>query len=515
MNLVGHMVRKDLRRFALPLCLWLACLVAGAVWFRFSGARPEGHLGSEMAAWTTTQVGWVQLLMMGQLVVGYILAGSVVLEDGLTRTDVFWATRPISRVRLLAAKVVAGLLLGVLAPGLALLPLWLLFGFSWADAGASFRDVGLRHGAIAIVALGAAAMAGSLGQFLLGTIVTVGGLFLAVLAVLWLPGQPQTAFVLAMNFLSAGGVVTVMSLVLIQRFLGRSVGWAWVTLVVGTGIGISLQPFWPTAAWAGRTAAGMKADVEALPAAPAGSVRVEPAFTSFGRNSKSQPNLFIASDWSDPFLDAPVLARSGDGRLALCATSGWGHDAGMRVLGFPLNRSALRWQLVLQGALPRAESVEPPQATGTLEIWRVRPVVWPDVPLRDGAEVTRGSNRMRIAALGLLEGRLDEVFIEERDVTTSPAGLADRGMGEFVRGDRHIDRYYLINRNRQTAQWLTASELGLADLYGQRLVVRRLFVSGTPEWREAVLVKVRFEREARLGQPIDVRGWKETPDRQP
>lgn len=117
MNLVAHLARKDLRRILIPGALYaffLAVkLVLGVLALRDIDA-------SQFAAIRD----YLKVSTFAEGVMGYVLVAAIVQEDPVVGANAFWMTRPISGLRLLAAKLVVLLALLILLPVLIALPWW-------------------------------------------------------------------------------------------------------------------------------------------------------------------------------------------------------------------------------------------------------------------------------------------------------------------------------------------------------------------------------------------------------
>jgi hypothetical protein len=129
MKLIWHIIRKDIVRDRWALLLWAALFVAqvfiGAVLLHDKGADRDWIMQLQVV-----NGGLVAL----QFVAGYVLVARLVHADLLLGTDMFWATRPISRRRLFAAKIGAAVLIFGLLPVALLAPWWLWCGFTLRDA---------------------------------------------------------------------------------------------------------------------------------------------------------------------------------------------------------------------------------------------------------------------------------------------------------------------------------------------------------------------------------------------
>lgn len=156
MNLVWHIIRKDLRRLAWAYGAWV---VAGGYLIVYRNLNIV-----QRSIWDN--VGIVTLFTFVAL--GVALIASVVQEDGLCGSNEFWRTRPIAAGRLLAAKLMLALASFAVIPmafALALRP----------GHGGELAAIG----ALSIYVLALAAVAActkDLGQFLL---VAVGCVMIA------------------------------------------------------------------------------------------------------------------------------------------------------------------------------------------------------------------------------------------------------------------------------------------------------------------------------------------------
>jgi len=93
MNLIVHIMAKDLRRLTWALALWAGAGLLAIVGTNFGGV-PQSTLES---------LGLVALVQFFGLSIALVAA--IVQEDGLTESTAFWRTRPITGGRLLTAKL--------------------------------------------------------------------------------------------------------------------------------------------------------------------------------------------------------------------------------------------------------------------------------------------------------------------------------------------------------------------------------------------------------------------------
>ena len=133
---------------------------------------------------------------------------------------------------------------------------------------------------------------------------------------------------------------------------------------------------------------------------------------------------------------------------------------------------------------------------GTLEMWAVRTEVVGELALAVGSEARHGATSTRILEFVRRDDRLDEIFVEERD---SRARL----QAEMV---WHFDHYYLLDRKRNTFVSVAGPDVGSVEMHSLALSFRRLPVAGDSDWKEGVLIRLRFERERRFSRPFEVDG---------
>ncbi len=115
MNLIWHIFKKDFRCLALPILLWV---FSGFI-YMMTMTPLRNHPGGPSSI-----VVWLAVVTSVSFAVCFFaLVASVVQEDNLIDSTVFWRTRPISSGRLLAAKgmFIVGLLVVVPLVGFIIL----------------------------------------------------------------------------------------------------------------------------------------------------------------------------------------------------------------------------------------------------------------------------------------------------------------------------------------------------------------------------------------------------------
>lgn len=241
MNLVWHIVKKDFTRLRLPLGLWAAVLlgsfvVAGRL---FSPGSIEGE-------WFNHQSGAQGLTTLVWVLAGYILVAALALEDTLVGTQMFWATRPISGGRLLAAKILGAFLFFILGPVLVSLPWWLWCGFGLRDTGYAALQVMVLQAVVVLPALTLSAVAGQSSRFLLGTLVMLIAVPAGTGTVAYYLPKGLPAELLTSRVILAYGLGAVTAGVIIWlQYRSRRLVRSLLVALAGVGLVLLIGCFWP------------------------------------------------------------------------------------------------------------------------------------------------------------------------------------------------------------------------------------------------------------------------------
>lgn len=176
MTRVWHIVAKDARRFWPAAVLWAALFTAHLFsdWRMAQAATNDAETRAELKFFEL-------LLFVVQLLVSYVVAATVVLEDSPVGTATFWPTRPIAGGRLLVAKL--GICFGwfIVLAMLLSLPWWTFSALKPRDLGSGALGLFRWQAWVVGTAVVVAAFAGSLGKFLGWTLGLTLGLIAAVL----------------------------------------------------------------------------------------------------------------------------------------------------------------------------------------------------------------------------------------------------------------------------------------------------------------------------------------------
>ncbi len=504
MRLVWHIVRKDLRRFALPIAVWLLTLTGPTI-LGLSTPKPEGHLALNLEMMLGAQKTAVRFMDFALLLFGYLLAGSIVLEDSLAGSAEFWKTRPVSGARLMAAKGLGAACVLVILPLIVLTFVWCANGFGWADLTAATGSFFVAQARLLLLALALAALSRSLAQFVLYTLVLIGvaGGCIAVSELMVGIVPPH---IRASRDLLALRLIPVVALLVIPlQFLARRSRDAWTLIGLAFIAFFFIRVAWPWDVVSGARTSRHAARFQERLEDRAAAVVVEPTFRKSRPDSSEMPNLFGRTAWVAGGFYAPTFAKTSDGFYAMRSSGVWEGEAGLRLLGFKHDDS-LRCQLI--GAQWPKRNAENPELVGALEIWFVRPRIVGEAPLRVGEHFQSGANLTRVLFLERNESnRLDAVFIEERDSETGAlAGWGSNWTPGDAQRSVHIDQYCLVNRAKQKAQALYGGGIGAIDLNAVVVQYRRLHVAGEDDWGDGTLVKIRFECDHRFERPLVVRG---------
>jgi hypothetical protein len=299
---------------------------------------------------------------------------------------------------------------------------------------------------------------------------------------------------------------TAALLVIPVQFLTRRIRAGWLLIGVAFVACFFIRLGWRWDVMSGGLAVRHAARFEERPEDRTAAVEMDPTLRKSRADSRELPNLFGTTGWNPAGFYAPTFVKNTKGFPVMRSSGLWEKEAGRRLLGLESGVGPLRCQLI--GSPLLNVDGENPAFAGTLEIWFVRPRLIGEAPLRAGAGFQSGANRTRILHLERNdEQRLDAIFLEERN---SFAAFDRSWSVNWSPGDAQriviIDRYFIVDRARGKAQGLSAGELGWIEFNGIMTRYRRLSVAGEDDWKDAALVKIRFECDHRFERPIELRG---------
>ncbi len=239
MNLTWHIIKKDLVRLRLPVLLW-AVVLAGQVYASHELISPlslDLNLFFEMGM-------FFNLLVLVGLVVTYPLVATLVLDDPLSGTTMFWVTRPITGGRLLVAKVVVAFLLFGLLPLLVWLPWWLYCSFGWHDLLPAAGCVLGIQAITVILAFALAALVDQIGRFLLYSLLLGFAVLVALLYVASHTGISRE--LLQSRLLVTAGLLMLFSVgALVRQYSTRRLVSAAAVMLAGVVLSVAAAFWWP------------------------------------------------------------------------------------------------------------------------------------------------------------------------------------------------------------------------------------------------------------------------------
>lgn len=504
MKLTWHIVRKDARRLALPVGIWLTFIVVTTIWMRTSSWSDERVEVASATAWVRLMgsLTWVVWLVETAGLVA--LAGVLGQEDRVIGPAASWRTRPIAASRLLRAKLIAGFLLLVVAPLVVLLPVWWAIGFGSSEVLAAAGAIAGWHALLFVSALCLSALTEDLGQhvFALLTWFALVGLVTFVVPMIWdLKGVSSGAMATRAMIVWVMPWLMMPVALVCQYFTARTrVGWT--LLLIGLGLTGTVQMIWR---WdMGEMLPGRKP----APADRAAPVALQSLVTPANRNL---PHALFLEVSGDLLRDELMVPWSGAGELRWADGATvpmrfnrgglWGENAAMRVAGVRPSGGNLRWDMATWFGDAPDERLRSGAAVfaGDLKFARVKARVLYELPLRNGARAVNGLNVTRV--IGWEETEANSLLIEERDASPWLPDVR----GREGRDRAYTDSFLLVQRPLGIVKALHIQEIGRAGANGVGVTLRALQttpplreVGGKREeiagWRDgAVLVKVRFE----------------------
>ncbi|HVS52532.1 MAG TPA: hypothetical protein VHD62_09265 [Opitutaceae bacterium] len=508
MKLIWHIAKKDLRRMALPAGLWVAFIVGSAIWFRTASAGTGIQSGEAMVGWLPMMRIWAQLFTIAQFIIGYLLAGALVLEDPVIGTDTFWLTRPIANARLLVAKLLAVALLFVVAPAVGLALVRLACGFSPGEIWQATRALGVNMGLAAAFSVMVASLSRNLVQFLFGfvALAAVGvmtmGRFLVPPTDQFAPmewAELVASRILVANFVLGCGIVLVLG----WQFLTRRRVWGWLILASIFVACVSIRVAWPWNTWAAwnasETASAVPPEAHASIVTKAISLHRYPdrfaeRLLQMNATLTVTPGRTSVGVWYAPAAGrVDITWENSTPRYSISLDRFGGSWADACALAYLQGQfePAIAWHLFgatsSRAQLPSGEA----RISGRCEIWSARVRIAGELPMTSGGELVEHGNLSRVMAVESSIGWDKVLVIEEHELNFGQAA----------------EVFALLNRRTKQALVVSQNELGRVDMNGETAVLRRLFVPAErPDetWRrDAVLVKVRIEPVHRFFLPFE------------
>lgn len=552
MNLTWHIVRNDLRRLRLPLALWTVLLVAklglGAV-LMWSGAGA--------GAWFDRVGGTVYLLGAIEVLLGYVLVAWLIHGDMPTGTTAFWMTRPLSGLRLLAAKLAGlGLIFGVV-PLIVTLPWWLACDYGPRELALAAGETLALHGIVVAFALPLAALTDEFGRYLMWTLVLVAAYIGISLTMVIVPGLgpfgSANAGLIATRgwlalalFLICGGVAAVL------QFCARRLLFSFATVGAGVVVALVTLTYWPrdlsrktsTPDRPGSHAADISFALQSVGTTKPRQGEDAELYISL-KLQGAPPGLLLAGGDSEQqwrWAGGPAIDRGG------WIPGVWGKELALRSLGIAPEKPNLEYKAYLAErrlrnglpAMPESRFNDPTVRTVRVKVpqsiaarmrqeppfYRLRaqlslhrPEVVAEQPPRVGDRLARDSDHARLAQVERRGGGLVVATIEHRPLLLWDGLDQLEPMGAFYRrGWQMGPHYFLVNRGRGNAtesyggQGWRAARVGTVGILWRPMSFnspRDYLGDGKwveqPGWLDgATLAKVVFREEERFTTELRV-----------
>lgn len=187
MTSIWHLVKKDLRRLGIPVAV-LSLLTIGKIIFY---AAIAGLFRPPDLEWLQRLQSGPELLLraLAEPLITYFLVGWLVFEDSPVEKDAHWLTRPISGLKLFAAKLAGAGLMFVLLPLVLNIPWWMACGLSGNEIAISAVELVVINSSVVAVGLMCASLTDGFPRFILWSLVALGS-FAMVQMILVFLGNP-------------------------------------------------------------------------------------------------------------------------------------------------------------------------------------------------------------------------------------------------------------------------------------------------------------------------------------
>jgi len=535
MNQILAMVGKDGRRVKGWVALFLAVNVVkfGIGWWLAFGPA-QGF-----ATWV--RMGdVVKWLMVAEVVLTWLIAGALVLEDPLVGAGAAWRTRPISVWRLLVAKVL-GALLWLWGPSVVLgLPWWWASGLGGGDM--------LRAAALGLATTAAviapsffvASLVDSMGRYVLWSIPGYAGMVVAPLAVRTLVeklpgGGGWGAYVGVVVLVGVGYFFRWREGAAGRVFRGAALGILAAVGVAGWGTVSELnspQEKWSesneekardvTISWREtravengkrepQTSVNSWLNVEGVPAGMAFDVaRTQHEWTREGRAAIAASGQGYASDLGrarsalklPPEKSDPETVRWNEARQRV--------EEAKRTLPRPPSapRSSREPMLVAYTTVPPSVGAQLRSVAATYrvtaELRLVQPVEWANVPLRAEAAQRGDGHGLRVTSIARQGDNVAVGIVATRALPWDFVNEYNHGRWRrpaYYALDRASERVERINWDLSPSVYLGGVELQAqtATVYPPKVIRNGQWTLLDSQWAERMrLVLVRWDEVARV-----------------
>ncbi|MCX6537769.1 MAG: hypothetical protein NT151_02355 [Acidobacteria bacterium] len=167
MRRVLHLAWFDALALRVPLAVWGVLLLVDGTIFYLGPIDNIGlpEIGRLSVTFGLAAVRWVATV---------VIVAMLVHADPTVGTTTFWRTRPISRLALLASKLISALLWLVVLPGVVATVVLYLLGLELGAASIGGSNASYEQAVIALMALGLAIVTRDMVQFIVAAVVGIG-----------------------------------------------------------------------------------------------------------------------------------------------------------------------------------------------------------------------------------------------------------------------------------------------------------------------------------------------------
>lgn len=517
MRLIWHIAKKDIRRMAPPVALWLAFMLATAVWFAVSAGTGMVLTSGDVEGWMRMVNAFVALMLMIHLVLPYFIVGAMVVEEPLVGSSAFWMTRPISNVGRAASTGLAALILFVVAPLALLSMVWLGCGFSLPELSSVAADFVATQFAVVIVALAVGSLSRNLAQFLFCSVGLLIVYFLCRAPLLDSPGYDEHSWAVrhSRGVLIGAAFYPTMVAIAAHQFFTRRPLRSWVMVGVAIAAGFSVRLAWPWDSgdvldwerWAdkldfrrdNRVDHGVVVQVQTAvkngwqhwPVA----LQAETAATNQG--------FFVP-------LDGTALVPTNRGKFESIAHF---KLAGLRdedIADLVLGRSTstAHWTLAgLDSAVSRGSAAEVDTVRAVVTGRSARVLGVDQIPIHP-AELRIGARRTRIVSVESKDDGGIAILLQDRDAFPNRNIFIPNLMEKTPISGPHQDVFAIVDPATHEAHALKCDRLAAVELDSMIAGFRRVEVPAefrSDRWRDATVVRVRLEYADRFSVQAEVK----------
>jgi ABC-type transport system involved in multi-copper enzyme maturation permease subunit len=545
MNIVTHILKKDIRRERVLLAVWLLLLVLQFVLIG-SSINPGDLL--MQAVYRVLSV----LVPLFQALVLIVVIPHMIQEEPLVGTTAFWFTRPISRGTLLKSKTLFALLVLALPPLVAEIIVLAANGATGHDLCLAAPEIVMEQLAFIVCVAILAVITPNFGRFaVLGAVVLVAMILLLYgvqLSRLYFRPEryidPATRFSLTKSRGVAGEVlmIVVAGTLIAHQYLTRKTTRTIAGAVIGVALVLTAQSFWPWDFLKPKPLPGNDPnfDAGALKVSLIGKITTSDVVTLRGQEAPSKnimarvqmvgiPKGYVVQDQGvDPHLVLPggtaLDMIPAGAKLSLYAGNQPDNDALESALGgtpivnahgYSFNNNGDEISLfTLDSNTYNKYAAVPLKFSARVDFIAFKYVLTAEMPLAKGSRYDHGSEHVVITDVLNEPGGVD-ILLRERNLNL----LFDI---KNNRRDRGLVVYLLLNKKRGEAvavkQYSSTSFNVQTGLSSQRLVNRPVRLSFgpvqnrtemapplTPEWlADATLERLELTPVAEFSKELTV-----------